>query len=161
MDMDKKPKRKNIRLKNYDYSQAGYYYVTLCTEGRKKLFWNSDDFSSSQFISLPLSSIGKIVDAEINKIDSIYPNVKINKYVIMPNHIHMIIEIHDENKPKIAPTISRIIQQFKGSISKQIGYSIWQRSFYDNIIRNKQQYLEIYKYIETNPFKWKEDRYFV
>jgi len=85
-----------------------------------------------------------------------------DKYVIMPNHMHMIIVLHPGNGPaKLAPTISRIIQQFKGSISKQVGFSIWQKSFYDHIIRNDQEYEKIYDYIETNPLKWEEDKYYL
>lgn len=158
--MKKLPKRKNIRLKGYDYSQAGYYYVTICTKNRQNLFWNEWDVRTT--CDVQLSTVGKIVDLEINKINFIYENVEINKYVIMPNHIHMIIILNDrDRRPKVAPTISRIIKQFKGSISKQIGFSLWQKSFYDHIIRNKHEYERIYGYIETNPLKWEEDKYYV
>ena len=78
----------------------------------------------------------------------------------MPNHIHVIIVLHAEDeRSKTAPTVSRIIQQFKGSISKQVGFSTWQKSFYDHIIRNEIEYKKIYEYIETNPLKWEEDKY--
>jgi putative transposase len=103
-----------------------------------------------------------MVDLEINKINSIYRNVEIYKYVIMPNHIHMIIVLSTGNgRSKTAPTISRIIQQFKGSISKKVGFSLWQKSFYDYIIRNQQEYEKIYEYIETNQLKWEEDKYYI
>ena len=113
--------------------------------------------------SLQLSAIGNIVYDEINKIDTLYHNIKIAKYVVMPNHIHMIIFIddsHENGRPEVAPTISRIIQQFKGSISKQVGFSIWQKLFHDHIIRNEQEYRKIWEYIDTNPLKWHEDKYF-
>jgi len=79
----------------------------------------------------------------------------------MPNHMHFIIVIiNTENgRTQVAPIISRIIQQFKGSISKQIGFSIWQKLFYDSIIRNENEYLRIWEYIDQNPLKWKEDSY--
>ncbi|NLJ40931.1 MAG: transposase [Clostridiales bacterium] len=110
----------------------------------------------------PLSKIGDIVDSEINNINKIYDSVEINKYVIMPNHIHMIIILgSDSGRSKTAPTISRIIQQFKGSISKKVGFSIWQKSFHDHIIRNEHEYQEIWQYIETNPLKWAEDEYYI
>jgi putative transposase len=174
--MDKLPKRKNIRLKEYNYSHSGYYFITICTNNKENLFWNIEgtcvlppedrdvagETCGRQFHKPPLSDIGEIVDSGINKISSIYENVKINKYVIMPNHIHMIIVLCAENgQSKTIPTISRIIQQFKGSISKQVGFSLWQKSFYDHIIRNQQDYEEIYEYIETNPLKWEEDKYYI
>jgi len=80
----------------------------------------------------------------------------------MPNHIHIIIVLQcgENGRPKVAPTISRIIQQFKGSISKQIGFSIWQKLFHDHIIRNEKKYQKIWEYIDTNPLKWEDDCYF-
>lgn len=159
--MDKLPQRKNIRLRNYDYSQAGYYFITICSKDKQNIFWNVGATCGRQFNNLPLSEIGKTIDLEINRISSIYENVEINKYIIMPNHIHMIIILHNENgRSKTAPTLSRIIQQFKGSISKQSGFSVWQKSFYDRVIRNEQEYIRIYEYIEINPMKWEEDTYF-
>lgn len=162
--MDKLPKRKNIRLKDYDYSQAGYYFVTICTNGKKNLFWNVavEATCGISHNIIPLSKIGKIVDLEINNINSIYKNVEIDKYVIMPNHIHMIIILcAEDGRSKTAPTISRIIQQFKGSISKKVGFPLWQKSFYDRVIRNQQEYKKICEYIETNPLKWEEDKYYM
>ena len=160
--MDELPRRKNIRLKNYDYSQVGYYFITICSKDKKSLFWKVGETCGRQFERPPLSNIGEIIDLEINKINSIYENVEINKYVIMPNHIHMIIILYNGNgRSKTVPTISRIIQQFKGSISKQIGFSLWQKSFYDHIIRNEQEYQEIWNYIETNPLKWEDDKYYI
>ncbi|WP_213975136.1 transposase [Tepidanaerobacter acetatoxydans] len=160
--MEKLPKRKNIRLNEYDYSQVGYYFITICTNDKKNLFWNVGETYSSQFQKPPLSKIGEIVEYGINKINSIYDNVEINKYVIMPNHIHFIIVLHaEEGRSKNTPTISRIVQQLKGSISKQVGFPLWQKSFYDHIIRNQQEYEKIYEYIETNPLKWEEDKYHI
>ena len=156
--MDKLPQRKKIRLEDYNYSQAGYYFVTICTKDRKNILWEVGATLGRQ---LPLSFIGQIIDNEINNISSIYENVKINKYVIMPNHLHMIIVLDPKNgRSKTVPTISRIIQQFKGSISKKVGFSLWQNSFYDHIIRNEMDYQEIWNYIENNPLKWHEDKYY-
>ncbi len=74
----------------------------------------------------------------------------------MPNHIHFIISIKaDKNgRTQFAPTISRVVKQFKGSITKQIGKPIWQKSFYEHTIRNQTDYNEIWEYIENNPLKW-------
>ncbi|MEG1814251.1 MAG: transposase, partial [Clostridia bacterium] len=107
----------------------------------------------------PLSDIGKIVDDEIQKLNTIYENVVVDKYCIMPDPIHAIIIVLSDasGRTQFAPTLSRIIKQFKGSITKQIGFSIWQKSFNDRIIRNEQGYREVWQYIDTNPLKWEED----
>ena len=84
--------------------------------------------------------------------------LQVEKYVIMPNHLHMILWIKEtEENP---PTISHVIQQMKGAVTKQLGVSIWQKSFHDHVIRGKQDYLEIWEYIENNPLKWTLDRYY-
>ena len=105
---------------------------------------------------------------EIQKLGSVYEAVQVDKYCIMPDHIHFILSIHtDENgqarrgelcSPVSAPTISRVIKQFKGSITKQVGRPIWQKSFYDHGIRNQQDYDEIWQYIENNPLKYALNR---
>lgn len=161
--MDKLPNRKNIRLKDFNYSQTGYYFITICTKDKKNIFWNVGASFACPHQQHHLSNIGKTIDTEINKINNIYETyVEINNYVIMPNHIHMIIIIYNkDDKNSQAPKISRIIQQFKGSISKQAGFPLWQKSFYDHIIRNQTEYEKINEYIETNPLKWEEDKYYL
>ena len=113
---------------------------------------------------MTLSDVGMIVDNEIKKLNSVYDAVRVDKYCIMPDHIHFILSIDtDENgrtrrgelcSPACAPTISRVIKQFKGSITKQVGRPIWQKSVYDHGIRNQQDYKEIWANIENNPLKY-------
>lgn len=141
--------------------------MTICTEGRKNLFWNvgTDGHVSPVGATCgrpPLSDVGMMVEHEINRINGIYPNVSIGKYAVMPNHIHMIILIDNAacGRPQVAPTISRIIQQFKGIISKKAGFTVWQRSFHDRIIRSETEYAEVWQYIDTNPLKWETDAYY-
>lgn len=107
---------------------------------------------------LPLSKIGIVIENEIYKLNTVYENIKVDKYQIMPNHIHLIIFIYEDSngRTQFAPTISRIIKQFKGSITKQIEFSIWQKSFYDRIIRNEKEYQEVWNYIHNNPLKYLE-----
>ena len=159
------PKRKHKRLKNYDYSQNGAYFITICTKNKQNLLWeNNPEVTFGSTDKLPqLSGIGKIINDEISKIEDIYDNVVIDKYVIMPNHIHMIMVLKENEggRPKVAPTISRIMQQFKGSISKQVGFPVWQKLFHDRIIRNEKEYLKIWEYIDTNHLKWQEDCYYI
>jgi REP element-mobilizing transposase RayT len=178
--MNKLNKRKNYRLSGYDYSKAGHYFLTLCVKDKQPLLSKISvvgEQCNPQRAGnrLMLSYIGEIIEAEIKQVSNIYKQVTVDKYIIMPNHIHMILIIDscDKNgRTKFAPTaiytetndpltISRIIKQFKGSITKKIGKSIWQKSFYDHVIRNEQAYLEVCKYIEENPIRWKEDEYYV
>lgn len=107
---------------------------------------------------LPLSKIGIVIENEIYKLNTVYENIKVDKYQIMPNHIHLIIFIYEDSngRTQFAPTISRIIKQFKGSITKQIEFSIWQKSFYDRIIRNEKEYQSVWNYIHNNPLKYLE-----
>jgi putative transposase len=161
MELMEYPKRKSNRIKDYDYSSNGVYFVTICTKDRRNLFWNVGAACSRQH-AISLSLIGLSVDEEIKGISGIYHNVFIDKYIVMPNHVHMIIVIDcadNSGRLKDAPTISRIVQQFKRAMSKKTGFSLWQKSFHDHIIRNEQDYLEIWDYIDTNPAKWAEDKY--
>ena len=154
--MSNLPKRKPIRIENYDYSTPGAYFITVCTTNREIIFWSDRRGELRSPANVPLSDIGMIVNNEIQKLNTIYDSVRVDKYCIMPDHIHFIISIDtDENgRTQCAPTISRVIKQFKGSITKQIGRPIWQKSFYDHGIRNQQDYDEIGKYIENNPLKY-------
>lgn len=137
------PKRKNIRLHNYNYSYNGAYFITICTKNKENLLWKNVGANCVRPLDqLPLSKIGIVIENEIYKLNTVYENIKVDKYQIMPNHIHLIIFIYEDSngRTQFAPTISRIIKQFKGSITKQIGFSIWQKSFYDRIIRNEKEY---------------------
>ena len=170
MDTDKNtlPKRKSTRLKNFDYSSNGAYFVTICTHNKEKILWSTDihDNVGANCVrpcdNIQLSQYGLAIKNEIEKISSVYGDiVKIEKFVVMPNHIHMIISIDTYGRTQFAPTISRIIKQFKGAVTKQIGRSIFQRSFHDHIIRNESDYLKIWNYIDTNPAKWTDDCFYI
>lgn len=150
--MNNKPKRKSIRLKDYDYSTPGAYFVTVCTKNKINYFWHNVGASIARPQDIVLTKCGMITDEAINNISEIYQNITVDNYVIMPNHIHLLLQIHsDENgRPVVAPTIDRVIQQMKGYVTKQIGESIWQKLFFDHIIRGEQDYREIWQYIENN-----------
>jgi REP element-mobilizing transposase RayT len=137
-----------------------------------EILWDTDvgatcgrptpDYEQRGFIPI-LSNYGLIIEKEINNIYEHYDSVVyVDKYVIMPNHIHMIVVINNgcvNGRPQVAPTLSRVIKQFKGSITKKIGFSLWQKSFYDRIIRNEKEYKTISNYIYENPFRWQKDCY--
>ena len=157
------PKRKQTRLQNYDYSESGAYFITVCTEERKSILSNINVGANSvrpQDISL--TKYGEIVKSAIESIPEYYPAVSVDKYVIMPNHVHLLLQIHSEvnGRTVFAPTIDRVIKQTKGVITKRIGFSIWQKSFHDHVIRDRDDYLQIWNYIDTNPAKWQEDKYY-
>ena len=150
------PKRKPIRIEDYDYSTPGAYFITVCTANREKIFWSDCRGELRSPVNVPLSEVGMIVDKEINKMNTVYDAVRVDKYCIMPDHVQFIISINAvaDGRTQFAPTISRVIKQFKGSITKQVGRPIWQKSFYDHGIRNQQDYDEIWEYIENNPLKY-------
>lgn len=161
----KLPKRKPYRLQGYDYSQRGAYFLTLCVKDRSPMLWRvGATFGRPPEGAEHLSEYGRIIDFEIGRIEDRYaPVVKVDSYVIMPNHIHMIMMIlgTENGRPKVAPTISRIMQQWKGSVSKRVGRPIWQKSFYDHMIRSEAEYSKIRKYIDENPLKWEDDCYYI
>ena len=153
------PVRKKIRLEGYDYSQDGCYYITICVKDGHEMLWEECANVGAR-IARPLSGIGNVVKIAIENISKIYDYVFIDIFTIMPNHIHMIVRIENNGRAMRAPTISRIINQFKGYVTKQIGFSIWQKLFYDEIIRNEQAYRSIWQYIDENPTKWAEDEFY-
>ena len=158
------PKRKNNRLKEYDYSQNGAYFITICSKDKVCVFSQiTVGTSNARPYEVALTSIGTIIDNAINEIPKHYNSVFIDKYIIMPNHIHMIIRIQNDNgRPMVVPTVSRIIQQMKGYVTKQIGKPIWQNKFYDHIIRDEYDYTTRCQYIDNNPENWllKKDEYY-
>lgn len=159
------PECKRIRLQAFDYSGDGAYFVTVCTAQNKNIFANlvgADIIRPNGTINL--SEYGFIVDKAINSIARIYPNIEVQKYCIMPNHVHMILLVlptRDSGRMISAPTLSTIIGQMKRYVSKECGFSVWQKSFYDRVIRDRDEYEKIWQYIDENPLKWHFDKYYI
>ena len=155
------PKRKPHRLPNHKYDACGIYFLTICTAERRNYFWkneiavNDSQKPSPCFQNIELSAQGIIVNEAINNISKIYSSVSVEHYVIMPDHIHLLLLIRADEYGRlmVAPTISRIVQQMKGYATKRIGFPVWQKLFYDHIIRDKKDYEEHVKYIYDNPMK--------
>lgn len=149
-------KRKPNRLKGYDYSQNGRYFITICTKDNECILSNIIvGATNGRRCNVELTDIGKIVENSIHGIEKNYKNVFVDSYIIMPDHIHLIVQLgNSDSRPMVDPTVSRIIQQFKGHITKQIGRPIWQKSFYDHIIRDDEDYYIKLRYIEENPVRW-------
>jgi len=163
------PVRKGVRLKGHDYASAGYYFVTFCVKDKHELL-GEIKADVGAIINRPppptirLSEYGQVVQAAIQEIPVHYTGVVVDKYVIMPNHIHMILML-GHGRLIIAPTktsatVSTIIKQLKRQASKQVGFSLWQKSFHDRIIRDEADYHRACQYIADNPAKWTEDEYY-
>ena len=160
------PQRRPNRIPDYDYSQNGAYFITICTQNRRKIL--------SKIVGTPvpgcpqepspkLLPYGQIADKYILQMDSYYENLSVDKYVIMPDHIHLLITIHNTDghpgtgvPTKRTSVIARFVGTFKRFCNKEYGENIWQGRYYDHVIRNQQDYNEAWEYIQYNPQKWIE-----
>ena len=142
-------------MEHFDYAANGYYFITICTKDKRNVFSNA---VGNGFIR---SAAGSLVEEHLLNIPNHHPMVRIDKYVIMPNHIHVIIVIENAITDRMnpVPTISTVVGQFKAGVSRALGFPVWQKSFYDHIIRNETDYQMIWQYIENNPTKWHLDRF--
>jgi len=110
---------------------------------------------------MQLSELGQLVDMEILRLSRTYPEAAITRFVIMPNHVHMLITVcSDTGRQDAAPTISRLVGQWKRAISIKAGYSTWQKSFHDHIVRDEKDLERVVDYIELNPQRWSDDCYY-
>lgn len=156
------PIRKPTRLKNFDYGKQRIYFITICTQYRKCILSSIVGEGSP----LPqLSLYGKIVDEWIQRIPEKYVGTFVSHYVIMPNHIHLLLSVSDGGRGDPSPTTDKIIGWFKYQATKEINKirkaeqeKVFQRSFYAHIVRNREDYLEIAKYIADNPKRWHLDK---
>ncbi len=157
------PKRKSTRLKHFDYATNGAYFITICTENRKNILSTIVGEGSP----LPqLSQEGKVVDSWIQELPNKYPEISVDCYVIMPNHIHLLLSfIKTDGRGDPSPTVNEVIGWLKYQATKDInksrsttGEKIFQRSFYDHVVRNRDDYCEIRNYIYENPLRWQFDQ---
>lgn len=161
--------RKSTRLSKYNYSEKGAYFITICTQNRKNIL-SEISIVGDGVLDVPknkLTFMGKIADKTINNLNGFYNNITIDKYVIMPNHIHLLIQITSDSVSGSSRTptptnmeIPRFVSTFKRFCNQEYGKNIWQRSFHDHIIRNQKDYDRIWNYIETNPYKWEQDCFY-
>ena len=159
------PKRKQIRLSEDDYSTPGAYFVTICTQDRRCIL--SEIVVGDGVLDVPnvrLSPYGEIVAETLREIEKTYSWLSLDRYVIMPNHIHLLLRIGD-NGPSRTPaptneTLPKLISTFKRFTNRKCGVQLWQRSFHEHVIRNENDYREIWEYVDTNPARWAYDRYF-
>ena len=146
------PKRKSPRIPGYDYTSANFYFITICTHEKKCIFGNPGE----------LNWMGKAAEDNLLLISQQNPAVRLDKYVVMPNHIHMIMDFQKSGEADL----NVVIGQYKMSVTKRIRqtipeFQVWQRSYHDHVIRNQASYEKIWMYIENNPLKWEEDCFYV
>ena len=142
--------RKPNRLPCYDYSSCGAYHITICTKDHINQFWTGND-------SRQLSEYGKIVEQAIQGIPFHYPNVTLEHYVVMPNHVHILLTIADSDE---RTTVSNIVGNMKRYATMRIGKSLWQKGFHDRVVRDEEEFRAKWMYIETNPLRWETDEFF-
>lgn len=156
------PKRKQIRLPEFDYSSNGAYFVTICTQDRRRIL---SSVTVGEGLAPPatcLTAIGRCVEEEIHAITKRYENVRIDNYVIMPNHVHLIVSNCEQTGgASPSPTLADIIRVIKSVSAHRCAGLKWQRSYYEHIIRSERDYLEIWNYIDGNPAKWADDKYYI
>ena len=160
--------RKSVRIPGYDYAQDGWYFVTICTHNHNVLL---GDVVNGEMV---LNEYGQIVSKIWKWLPEQYKYIKLHEWIIMPNHLHGIIEYHNDGRGglRTAPTdikikpLGRIIGAFKTVSTKHInkiqntpGHKSWQRNYYEHIIRNEKDLNRIGEYIIYNPLKWPEDKY--
>jgi len=152
------PVRKKIRLEGYDYSQAGYYYVTMCVQNRHEILGRIVGTTApGRPPYVELTPLGVCADETIRIANK--NGVKIDKYVIMPNHIHIIVVLTSDDRRR--SSLQQVVRNIKSYVTKWAGFSLWQPKFHEEIIRNEKDYQRIWHYIDNNPAKWAEDDYFV
>lgn len=160
-------RRKPLRLKTWDYSRDGIYFITICAKNRESIFGKISHISVGDgVLDVPivhLSDIGKVVERQILIMDNVYPNLSMDKFCIMPNHVHLLIALQggtSRTPSRTNETIPALISTLKRYTNRECGSSIWHRSYYDHIIRNEQDFQRIWRYIDTNPQKWEDDCYY-
>ena len=173
--MDKEmPVRKKIRLEGHDYSKNGAYYVTFCVENRYEILGKIVGSGFHARPSVELSDIGIETQKSIEYICENDERIEIPKYVIMPDHVHMIVVLKDgaighdvggavgHGSPTLQSAVGRIKSYTTKRWSDMCGtkhQSFWQSRFHDRIIRNENEYWEKWQYIDDNPAKWAQERY--
>ena len=159
------PKRKQNRLSAYDYSAPGAYFVTVCTADRRRILSGIRRGDPCGRPSPILTGYGEIVEQCLKQAENLYA-VRFESYVIMPNHIHFICVINQPRATaRVAPTLGHVVGALKSLSANRcrengLKGKLWQRGYYEHVIRNEKDYQEIWNYIDTNPARWAEDRYY-
>ena len=164
--MDELKNRKTPRLQAFDYNSIGVYFVTICTRDRRCILSRVVGTGVLDCPQIELTRYGEIADKYIKQLNDFYEHISIDSYVIMPNHIHILLYIKNEGQSRTPvptkldranSTFSQFVSTYKRFCNKEYGENIWQARAYDHIIRNKEDYEKHLKYIYENPMRWYYD----
>ena len=181
-------------MTEFSYSENRIYFITICSKDRKQTFGKVVGYGACDVPMVALSAYGNVIEKYIHLMDNKYDNVFIDHYVIMPNHLHMMIVVSSpfetykkktlilsyfgpppapyptenndikctlhSNDSRANEIIPKFISLFKRYCNHEIGHNIWQKRYYDHVIRNYQEYLNVYNYIDNNPAHWAQDKYY-
>ncbi len=155
--------RKRLRLKEFDYNSQGTYFLTLCSLEHKNVFCEIQPEAGNGFdTTVVFSKEGETVKKYIEQMNEFYNDLSVDSYVIMPNHIHFLLTIYkatDSLTPQNT-AVAKFISTLKRFVNKEIGYNLWQKGSYDHIVRDEEDYIQHLRYMENNPAKWYEDKYY-
>ena len=146
--MQDEPKRKPLRLPEFPYTQAAYYFVTVCCKGKAPFFFFFLGNGLDRSAAVCLSRCGEIADADLRALPQHFPGVQVLKYVIMPDHLHLILALDGQSA-----SVPQILASYKSGVSRKCGRAVWQKSYYDHVIRGRKDFEEIWRYIDNNPQK--------
>ena len=149
-------KRRANRLPEFDYAQNGVYFLTICTQNRAQVLSIVPvGAASGRQPQVQLTGVGEIVAQTLEEIPLRYSHVSVDHYVIMPDHVHWLLRVERKSgRPLAAPTVSHIVNQWKGAVTRRLGKAIWQKGFYDHIVRDVYDYQVRWQYMEENPQRW-------
>ena len=166
------PQRKKLRLPEYDYSQNGAYFITICTQGKKKIFGNC--VVGRDLCVPPQEPAAQIAWHRMREINGKFPHCHVDIFVVMPNHVHALLRIQNcvQTAGHTGPALQEIVQWYKTMTTNayiqavkrgtlpRFEKRIWQTGYYEHVVRNHQDYQQIWQYIENNPIRWNLDRYY-
>ena len=164
------PNRQGLRLKYFSYNNSGSYFITICTKDKREILSKiTGSISLTEKPKVELLKYGKTADKYINELNSFYDDISIDKFVIMPNHIHLLITVSAtestlkcdnpfKKEDNTNSKISKLVSTFKRFCNKEFGENIWQSRYFDHVIRCEKDYRETWMYIDQNPRRWIEKR---
>ena len=147
-------RRKHLRLAGFDYSLPGAYFVTICTHRRRCVLGKIANST------VRLNALGRLADGCWTAIPNHFPEVQLDEFVVMPNHIHGILWLREqraESYPRQGPPLPTIIGSFKAAAARQAGVTLWQRNYFEHVIRSEKTLNRIRQYIADNPQNWSTD----
>ncbi len=158
------PQRKAQRSKSWDYSNNGIYFVTFCTAEKRKTLGKVCPLSqkSQEGYKVTLTPLGHMCETSIEDALTHFEHISVIDHIVMPNHVHMLIEVKTNNTRQLSSFVG-MVKRLSSMMAHRAGFAgqLWQRSFHDHIVRDERDLTRIREYIQDNPRKWEEDRYFV